>query len=87
MKSKRSGCRQRLKKKPRRDSYAPRIDVVWFKRCNSKFIKFLEMFKNQGVLDPYKDIEKEIVIGFEGEEIDELYKLVYEDPTIWIGLD
>jgi len=45
------------------------------------------MFKNQGVLDPYKDIEKEIVIGFEGEEIDELYKLVYEDPTIWIGLD
>jgi len=68
-----------LKEKARRDFYVPRIDVVWFKRCNPKFIKFLELFKNQGVLDPYRDVEKEIVIGFELELTDRPTKYILGD--------
>ncbi|MEM0212149.1 MAG: hypothetical protein QXO15_11995 [Nitrososphaerota archaeon] len=68
-----------LKEKSRRDFYIPRIDIVWFKRCDSKFIRFLQMFKDQGVLDPYKDIEKEIVIGFELELTDRPTKYILGD--------
>ena len=66
-----------LREKSRRD--IPRIDIVWFKKCNSRFVKFLEMFKEQGVLDPYKDIEKEIVIGFELELSDRPTKYILGD--------
>ena len=68
-----------LREKSRKDFYIPRIDLVWFKRCNRKFIRFLEMFKNQGVLDPYKDIEKEIIIGFELELTDRPTKYILGD--------
>jgi hypothetical protein len=68
-----------LREKSRKDFYIPRIDLVWFKRCDRKFIRFLEMFKGQGVLDPYKDIEKEIVIGFELELTDRPTKYVLGD--------
>jgi hypothetical protein len=68
-----------LKEKSRRDFYVSRIDVVWFKRCNPKFIKFLELFKGQGVLDPYRDVEKEIVIGFELELTDRPTKYILGD--------
>jgi len=37
------------------------------------------MFKGQGVLDPYRDIEKEIVIGFELELTDRPTKYVLGD--------
>ncbi|MEM1582980.1 MAG: hypothetical protein QXK89_10820 [Candidatus Bathyarchaeia archaeon] len=68
-----------LREKSKKDFYIPRIDIVWFKRCNPKFIKFLEMFKKQGVLDPYRDIEKEIVIGFELELTDRQTKYILGD--------
>ena len=68
-----------LKEKSREDFYIPRIDIVWFKKCNPKFIKFLSMFKSQGVLDPYKDIEKEIVVGFELELSDRPTKYILGD--------
>lgn len=70
-----------LKEKNRQDFYIPRIDVVWFKKCSSKFVKFLAMFKNQGVLDPYKDIEKEIVVGFELELTDRPTKYILGDVS------
>jgi hypothetical protein len=68
-----------LREKSRKDFYIPRIDLVWFKRCDRKFIRFLEMFKGQGVLDPYKDIEKEIIIGFELELTDRPTKYILGD--------
>jgi hypothetical protein len=68
-----------LKEESRRDFYIPRIDIIWFKRCDSKFIKFLELFKDQGVLDPYRDVEKEIVIGFELELTDRPTKYILGD--------
>jgi len=68
-----------LKEKSREDFYVPRIDIVWFKKCNPKFVKFLSMFKDQGVLDPYKDIEKEIVVGFELELSDRPTKYILGD--------
>jgi len=66
-------------KKSRRKYYVPRIDIVWFKRCNPLFINFLRMFEDQGVLDPYRDIEKEIVIGFEVELSDRPTKYILGD--------
>jgi hypothetical protein len=51
----------------RQEIYVPRIDVVWFKQSNHRFVGFLHRFGSQGVLDPYRDIEKEIVVGFELE--------------------
>ena len=68
-----------LKEKSREDFYIPRIDIVWFKKCNPKFVKLLSMFKDQGVLDPYKDIEKEIVVGFELELSDRPTKYILGD--------
>ena len=68
-----------LKEKSRTNFYIPRIDIVWFKRCNIIFVKFLEMFKNQDVLDPYKDIDKEIIIGFELELTDRPTKYIIGD--------
>jgi len=68
-----------LKRKSREDFYIPRIDIVWFKKCDRKFVKFLSMFKGQGVLDPYKDIEKEIVVGFELELSDRPTKYILGD--------
>jgi len=68
-----------LKEKSREDFYIPRIDIVWFKRRNPKFFKFLSVFKGQGVLDPYKDIEKEIVVGFELELSDRPTKYILGD--------
>ena len=68
-----------LKEKSRRGFYIPRIDIVWFKRCDSKFIRFLELFKDQGVLDPYRDVEKEIVVGFELELTDRPTKYILGD--------
>jgi hypothetical protein len=70
-----------LKEKSRKDFYIPRIDIVWFKRCNPQFVKFLSIFKDQGVLDPYKDIEKEIVIGFELELTDRPTKYILGDVS------
>lgn len=37
------------------------------------------MFKDQGVLDPYRDVEKEIVIGFELELTDRPTKYILGD--------
>ena len=37
------------------------------------------MFEDQGVLDPYRDIEKEIVIGFEVELSDRPTKYILGD--------
>jgi hypothetical protein len=68
-----------LKEKSKEDFYIPRIDIVWFRKSNPKFIKFLSMFKKQGVLDPYKDVEKEIIIGFELELTDRPTKYVLGD--------
>lgn len=68
-----------LKKKSRKDFYLPRIDIVWFKRCSPKFVKFLGLFKGQGVLDPYRDVEKEIVVGFELELTDRPTKYILGD--------
>ncbi|MBS7649679.1 hypothetical protein KEJ17_08580 [Candidatus Bathyarchaeota archaeon] len=68
-----------LKEKSRKDFYIPRIDLVWFKRGDPKFIKFLERFRKQGVLDPYRDIEKEVVIGFELELTDRQTKYILGD--------
>ncbi|MEM3697616.1 MAG: hypothetical protein QXQ94_08990 [Candidatus Bathyarchaeia archaeon] len=68
-----------LKKKSKKDFYIPRIDIVWFKRSSPKFVKFLNMFMGQGVLDPYKDVEKEIVIGFELELTDRQTKYILGD--------
>ena len=68
-----------LKEKSREEFYIPRIDIVWFKKCNPKFVRFLSMFKDQGVLDPYKDIEKEIVVGFELELSDRPTKYILGD--------
>lgn len=68
-----------LKKRSRKEFYMPRIDVVWFKSCNPKFIDFLEMFKDQKVLDPYRDVEKEIIVGFELELTDRPTKYILGD--------
>jgi hypothetical protein len=68
-----------LRERSRRGFYIPRIDIIWFKRCDSKFIRFLELFKDQGVLDPYRDVEKEIVIGFELELTDRPTKYILGD--------
>jgi len=68
-----------LKGKSRQDLYIPQIDIVWFKKCNRQFVKFLSMFKDQQVLDPYKDIEKEIVVGFELELTDRDTKYLLGD--------
>lgn len=68
-----------LKKKSRKDFYIPRIDVVWFKRSNRNFVKFLDLFKDQKVLDPYRDVEKEIIVGFELELTDRPTKYVLGD--------
>jgi len=68
-----------LKEKSREEFYIPRIDIVWFKKCNPKFVKFLSLFKGQGVLDPYKDIEKEIIVGFELELSDRPTKYILGD--------
>ncbi len=68
-----------LREKSRMHIYIPRIDVVWFKRCEDVFIKFLSIFKDQGVLDPYKDVEKEIIIGFELELTDRPTKYIIGD--------
>ncbi len=68
-----------LREKSRRDYYIPRIDIVWFKKSNPRFIKFLKMFKEQDVLDPYRDLEKEIVIGFEIELSDRPTKYILGD--------
>ena len=70
-----------LKEKSRKDSYIPRIDIVWFKKCTPEFVKFLSLFKEQGVLDPYKDIEKEIIIGFELELTDRATKYILGDVS------
>jgi len=70
-----------LKERSRENFYIPRIDIVWFKKCNPKFIKFLSIFKNQGVLDPYKDIEKEITVGFELELTDRPTKYILGDVS------
>lgn len=56
-----------LKGLSRAEQYVPRIDIVWFKKSNPRFIQFVKLFENQDVLDPYRDIEKEIIIGFELE--------------------
>jgi hypothetical protein len=68
-----------LREKSREEFYVPRIDLVWFKRCDQKFVSFLKIFGDQGVLDPYKDIEKEIVIGFELELTDRPTKYILGD--------
>ena len=70
-----------LKEKSREDFYIPRIDIVWFKKCNSQFVKFLSIFKDQSVLDPYKDIEKEIIVGFELELTDRPTKYILGDVS------
>lgn len=48
-------------------------------KSSSKFIGSLGMFRGQGILDPYKDMEKEIVVNFELELTDRLTKYILED--------
>ena len=68
-----------LREKSRKNSYIPRIDIVWYKRSNPLFLKFLSLFKDQDVLDPYKDVNKEAIIGFELELTDRPTKYIIGD--------
>lgn len=65
----------------REEVYVPRIDMVWFKRCNPRFVKFLLRFEPQGVLDPYRDTDKEIIVGFELELGDRATKYILGDVS------
>jgi hypothetical protein len=68
-----------FKKMSREEVYIPRIDVAWSRRCSPQFIDFLAVFKDQKVLDPYRDIEKEIIVGFELELTDRATKYILGD--------
>ena len=77
-----------LRMEDRQTTYIPRIDIIWYKKMNPKFLKFLEivkekMFKNmkesEGILPRYHDIDKEIVIGFELELSDRATKYILGD--------
>jgi len=84
---------QRLKKEDRREVYVPKIDVVWYRQANPQFVEFLvainERMKNRigiedqegwlGILPKYRDIDKEIVIGFELELSDRPTKYILGD--------
>jgi len=59
--------------------YIPRIDLIWYKPMPEPFINFLLKFINQGVLDPYRDYKKEVIIGFEIEATDRPTKYIIGD--------
>ncbi|MCD6535540.1 MAG: hypothetical protein J7K49_00730 [Thaumarchaeota archaeon] len=77
-----------LRMEDRQTTYIPRIDIIWYKKMTPKFLKFLEivkekMFKNlkesEDILPRYRDIDKEIVIGFELELSDRATKYILGD--------
>ena len=59
--------------------YIPRIDLIWYKPMPETFINFLLKFIDQGVLDPYRDYKKEVIIGFEIEATDRPTKYIIGD--------
>ena len=84
-----------LKMENREEVYIPKIDVVWYKRANPSFIKFLELVRDimvkrlnmknfdadkyLGILPRYRDVSKEVVIGFELELTDRPTKYILGD--------
>ncbi len=68
-----------LKGKSRQNVYIPKIDLIWYKPVPQSFKEFIEKFKWQGTLDPYRDYEKEIIIGFELELTDRPTKYILGD--------
>ena len=82
-----------LKRENRREIYVPKIDVVWYKRANPRFIKFLKIVSDAmkkkigskdsegylGILPRYCDIDKEVIIGFELELTDRPTKYILGD--------
>ncbi|BAA30982.1 hypothetical protein [Pyrococcus horikoshii] len=81
-----------LREEDRREVYIPKIDVVWYKRADPRFVNFLiivnEKMKkkvnlnekeNLEILPKYKDINKDIVIGFELELSDRPSKYILGD--------
>ena len=82
-----------LKKEDRREVYIPRIDVVWYKRADPRFVQFLKGVNGKmkekmnvsdgedwmGILPRYRDVDKEVVIGFELELSDRPTKYILGD--------
>jgi len=82
-----------LRKEDRREVYIPRIDVVWYKRADPRFVKFLKSINEKmkermnvndgdewmGLLPKYRDVDKEVVIGFELELSDRPTKYILGD--------
>ena len=68
-----------MKELSRYEVYKPRIDLIWYKKSNQKFVDFLCLFQEQGFTAPYKDIEKDIIIGFELELSDRATKYILGD--------
>ncbi|AIF69637.1 hypothetical protein PAP_06185 [Palaeococcus pacificus DY20341] len=82
-----------LRKEDRREVYIPRIDVVWYKRADPRFVKFLKAINGKmkermsvndgeewlGILPKYRDVDKEVVIGFELELSDRPTKYILGD--------
>lgn len=68
-----------MKELSRFEVYKPRIDLIWYKRSNQRFVDFLNQFQDQGFTAPYKDIEKDIIIGFELELSDRATKYILGD--------
>lgn len=59
--------------------YKPRIDLIWYKKSNKKFLEFMILFSDQEFIAPYKEISKEIIIGFELELSDRPTKYILGD--------
>ena len=82
-----------LKRESRQEIYVPKIDVVWYKRANPGFVKFLKIVNDAmkekigsknaeeylGILPRYCDIDKEVIIGFELELTDRPTKYILGD--------
>jgi len=82
-----------LRKEDRREVYIPRIDVVWYKRADPRFVEFLKTINGKmkermnvndgeewlGILPKYRDVDKEVVIGFELELSDRPTKYILGD--------
>jgi len=84
---------EQLKREDRREVYVPKIDVVWYKKADPRVVEFLTAVnermkermnvKNEddwlGILPKYRDIDKEVVIGFELELSDRPTKYILGD--------
>lgn len=59
--------------------YKPRIDLIWYRNANEQFVNFLNFFQDQEFTAPYKDFEKDVIIGFELELSDRATKYILGD--------